>query len=79
MCVRESVERAAVEEINDNPFGRLMPCNERRCSFGAWSNSGNAWLISSESVVVDKRERSPSLGKSLFIGLSHIRNFEDGA
>jgi hypothetical protein len=77
MRVRESVERAVVKERDDNPFGRPMLCNEMWR--GAWSNSGVTRLISSESVVVDERERYSSLGKSLFIGSSHICKLDDGA
>ncbi|KAH9980640.1 hypothetical protein BJV77DRAFT_1047383, partial [Russula vinacea] len=66
ICVRESVERVAAEESNDNPFGRSTPCNERRRRSGAWSVSGSTRLIS--SAVVDKRERSRSFGKRLLIG-----------
>ena len=77
MCVRESVERAIMEESNDNPLGRPIPCNARLRRKGARSVSGSTGL--SSSVVVDKRERSPSLGKGLFIGLSKIRKLEDGA
>ena len=79
MCVRESVERAVVEERDGNPFGRPIPCNARRCKNGARNVSlaGSTRLIS--SVVVDVRERSPNLGKGLFISSSHIHKLEDGA
>jgi hypothetical protein len=33
--VRERVERAIVDESNDNPFGRPIPCNERWFKSGA--------------------------------------------
>jgi hypothetical protein len=77
MCVRESAERAIMEESNDNPLGRPIPCNERWRRNGARSVSGSTGQIS--SVVVDERESSPSLGKGLFIGSSKIYKLEDGA
>jgi hypothetical protein len=75
--MRESVERAIMEESNDNPFEKPIPCNDRRRRNGARRVSGSTRLIS--SVVVDKRESSSNLGNGLFIGLSNMRKLEDGA
>ena len=76
MPVRESEEREIMEDIDDNPLERPIPCKERRLRNSTWSVSGSARLI---SAVVDKRERSSSLGKGVFIKLSNVRKLEDGA